>query len=136
MVLKFAGYLMLFVFSLVQIPSCKNQNSIGKQDEVKEIFNRDSKVELLFFYKKEATYEQRKYFDENILMKNTDRGQYMREGVKAVFGIDKDGYIGFGITFLRDATKEQREDIKKILTESPLVYRVFEDVVPNEIKLE
>ena len=124
----------MFSFSLIQIQSCNSQNDAKKQDEVKEIFNIDSKVELLFFYKKESTYEQRKYFDENILMQNSDRGQYMRDGVQAVFGIDRNGYEGFGITFRQDATEEQREDIKKRLKESPIVFRVYENVVPNEIK--
>lgn len=120
----------LFSVALVQVPFCNREKP---QDEVKEIFNVDSKVEVLFFYKKESTYEQRTYFDENILMINSDRGHFMRDGVKAVFGIDKNGYQGSGITFRQNATEEQREDIKKRLEESPIVYKVYENVVPNEI---
>lgn len=119
-------------FTLTQVQSCNKD----KQEEVTEFFNIDSKVELLFFYKKEATYEQRKYFDENILMKPVKGGHWVRDGVQTVFGIDKNGYEGFGITFRPNATKEQREDIKKRLEESPIVYKVFENVVPNEVKLE
>lgn len=133
MTFKLIVILFMLSFSLAQTPSCNNHDDAKKQDEVKEIFNVDSKVELLFFYTKESTYEQRKYFDENILMKNSDRGQYMRAGVKALFGIDKNGYEGFGITFRENATEEQREDIKKRLKESPIVYKIYENVVPNEI---
>ena len=67
-------------------------------------------------------------------MKNSEKGYYPRDGVKAVFGIDKNGYEGFGIAFRPEATKEQREDIKKLLKESPVIYKVYENVVPNEIK--
>lgn len=117
-----------FSFALAQTQSC------SKQGEVKEIFNVESKVELLFFFTKDSSRNDRDYFYENIFMKNSDRGYYPRDGVQAVFGIDRNGYEGFGVKFRPDATKEQRENIKKILTESPVVYKVYENVVPNEIK--
>ena len=116
-------------FALVQSQSC------SKQGEVKEIFNVDSKAELLFFFKKESSKEARNYFYENMLNKPVQSGYLPRDGVQALFGVDRNGYEGFGITFRSDATKEQREDIKKRLGESPIVYKVFENVLPKEVDL-
>jgi hypothetical protein len=128
--------IIIVIFTLTSVFGFQNscKQTAPANDNVQQIFNVDSKVELLFFYKKEATYEQRTYFYENILMRNTDRGSYMRDGVQASFGIDRNGYEGFGITLRPEVTQEQREDIKRHLKESPIVYKVYENVVPNEIK--
>jgi hypothetical protein len=112
--------------------SCNQRNTAN--DKVAQIFNVDSKVELLFFFKKDSSKERQDYFYDNILMKPVQGGHWMRDGVQGAFGIDEHGYKGFGITFCPDATQEQREDIKKRLAESPLVYKVYENVVPSEIK--
>lgn len=108
-------------------------NSEPKQDGVVEFFNINGKNDLLFFYTKDSTYEQRKYFDENILNKNTDRGHYFRDGVQGLFGIDKDGYEGFAIKYKAKATKEQKDEIINILKNSPIVFRVYENVKLDEI---
>ena len=105
----------------------------GKSNESKEIFDIDKKVELLFFYKKDSSEEARRNFYENVLNKPVDGGHWPREGVQALFGIDRSGYEGFGITFRPEATRAQREEIKKILTESPLIYKVYENVLPTAI---
>lgn len=125
---KLIAFVLFFSFAFAQSQSC------DKQGEVKEIFNVDNKVELLFFFTKDSSRKERDYFYENIFMRNSDRGYYPRSGVQAVFGIDRNGYEGFGVKFRPDATEEQRENIKKILTDSPLVFKVYENVVPNEIK--
>ena len=126
-----AVFVLNFVFGL-QSSSCNSRDTSNNQ--AAEIFNINSQVELLFFYKKDISREEKDYFYENIFMKNSERGYYPRDGVKAVFGIDKNGYEGFGIAFRSEAAKEQRESIKKILKDSTVVYKVYENVIPNEIK--
>jgi hypothetical protein len=112
--------------------SCDKRKPANNQ--VREIFNVDSKVELLFLFKKDSSKEEQDYFYENVLMKPVNGGHWVRDGVKAAFGIDKNGYTGFGISFTENATKGQREDIIQRLKESPIVYKVYENVVPNQIK--
>jgi hypothetical protein len=126
--LKIIAAACIFVFAIAQTQSC------SKQGAVEPVFNINSRVELLFFFKKDASRENKDYFYENILMENSTRGYYPRDGVQAVFGIDRNGYEGFGIKFRRDSTEQQRKDVKQRLIESPLVYKVYEDVVPSEIK--
>lgn len=125
-------YKLIVVFfisiSFVQIPSC------NKQEEVKEIFNVNSKVELLFFYTINSSREERDRFYEQILMKPVNGGYWTRDGVQSVFAMDKNSYEGFGITFRQNATHEQREDIKKRIVESSVVYKVYENVTLDEIK--
>jgi hypothetical protein len=112
--------------------SCSQRNAAN--DRVSEIFNVDGKVELLFFYKKDSSMEARDHFYKNVLNKQVEGGHLPRDGVQALFGIDRNGYEGFGITFRPEAAEEQREDIKKRLKESPIIYKVYENVVPNQIK--
>jgi hypothetical protein len=100
---------------------------------VREIFNVDSKVELLFFFRKDSSKAEQDYLYENIVNKQVEGGQFPRDGAQALFGIDRNGYEGFGITFRPEATKEQREDINKRIKESPIIYKIYENVVPNQI---
>jgi hypothetical protein len=116
-------------FILSQTSACYQ-----KQGEINEFFNVSKNVELVFFFKKDSSYEERRYFYENTLMKKTETGYTTRDGVDTVFGIDKNGYKGNGIKFSPTVTKEQTDDIKSRLKESPLIYKIFENVVPNEIK--
>ena len=43
------------------------------------------------------------------------------------------GYEGESINFKPDTTDEQKAFVKKRVVESPLIYKVYENVVPNEI---
>jgi hypothetical protein len=124
---KFSAYICFLSFVFLQTPSC------GKQQNVKEIFNINKKVELIFFFKKDSSRQARDSFYETVLNKPVPGGYWPRDGVQATFGIDQSGYEGFGIIFRPEATHEQREDIKERLTESPIVYKVYENVVPSEI---
>ncbi len=129
--LKFALISILLLSAFVQAQSC------GKQEEVKEIFSVKSKVELLFFFKKDSSIEDRnafnKRFDDKFLLVPTSEGYVPGDTVQAVFGIDKDGYEGFGLKFRPNITKEQKEEVRKYITDSPLIFRIYENVVPNEI---
>ncbi len=119
---------------LAQSQSCQTRETSGQSKEVREIFNLDSKVEMLFFFKKDSSKADRKEFYENVLNQPHPGGGYWpRNGVKATFGIDRNGYEGFGSLFFADASEQNKEDLRRLLSESSLVYRVYENVVPNEI---
>jgi hypothetical protein len=121
--------LLAFAFGLTQ--AC---NRDSHNNDIEEIFNVDSKVELLFFYKKESSQQARKTFFEYVLNRPHPGGGYWpRDGIKATFGIDRNGYEGYGFKFLPDATPEQRQEIKQLLQKSDLVHKVYENVAPNEI---
>ena len=131
MVTKLITKFLLLTFVCGLSLACGRENN---NNDVQTIFTTDSKVELLFFFKKDSSTEARDNFYENILNQPHPRGGYIpREGIQATFGVDRNGYEGFGFKFRNDATSKQRNDIKKLLEDSALVYRVYENVAPNEI---
>ena len=122
------GFIFFFLF---QVSSCKAQDN-----EKVEFFNVNKKTEIVFFYTKESTEEERTYFDENILTKEHPGGGYWtRDGVQTVFSVANAGFEGSGVKFVKGATKEQKTDIKKRLEDSPIIYKVFENVIVSEIVL-
>ena len=123
----------LALISILLTATLAQAQSCGRDQEVKKIFTLDSKVELIFFFRKDIQREERDKFYENALNRPVAGGYWPRDGVKSTFGIDRDGYEGFGITFQEDATKEQKDEIKKLLKESPLIHKVYENVIPNQI---
>jgi len=101
-------------------------------------FGSDKFTSLAVFFKKEATREQIDAFYKDVISVSCpdDSEQALPEGVALRYQIRNGGYEGVGITFAKDATLEQREQLKRAIESSPIVYKVFENVVPNEIKLE
>jgi hypothetical protein len=131
--MKICLILSAFMLSFfLQIPSCNQQvdNPITKLKGPKD------EVELVFFYKKGTSYEEIRFFENNILheARPDGRGNDLQEGVSGEFFVRNSDYEGHAIEFYATATTEQREKLKKAIESSPIVYRVFENVVPNEIK--
>lgn len=60
-------------------------------------------------------------------------GHDLPDGVAVQYLVRNADYEGVGITFSTDATLEQREQLKKAIGSSPIVYKVFENIVPDEI---
>lgn len=96
----------------------------------------EDKNDLVFFYRRDATYEQKELFQNTVIHKldPNGRGYYLHDGVIDLFLVRNSDYEGYAINFSKDATPEQREQLKKAIESSPIVYRVYENVVPNEIK--
>jgi hypothetical protein len=58
----------------------------------------------------------------------------MLDEVTYQFSVVENGYKGMGINFSTEATSELKERLKKSMRESPIVHKVYENVVPSEIK--
>jgi hypothetical protein len=99
-------------------------------------FGPDKFTSLAVFFKKEATREQIETFYKDVISVSRPdlRGQELPEGVALRYQIRNGDYEGVGITFSKDATSEQREQLKRAVESSPIVYKIYENVVPNEIK--
>jgi hypothetical protein len=102
---------------------------------VEKLFDEKTSADLVFFYRKDSTYEQRTYFHENVLNKQLsgNRGYWPRDGVKLTYAVDNKGYEGSAINFESSATPEQRDEVKRVISESPIVLRVYENRVPETI---
>jgi hypothetical protein len=58
-----------------------------------------------------------------------------RPGIRAILRLlPVQDHEGIAVSFFPNATPAQREDIKVRVKSSPLVYKVLEDVVPQDIK--
>jgi hypothetical protein len=122
----------LFLISLcLQLLSCGYPET-----PMEKLGGPNDKVELVFFYKKTASYEEKQFFENNILHENRQdgKGYYSREGVSGEFFVRNSDFEGYAIEFSTKATLQQRQNLKKAIEQSPIVYKVYEDVVPNQIK--
>jgi hypothetical protein len=98
----------------------------------------EDRNDLVFFYKKDTSYEQKELFQNTVIHKPhpEGKGYYLQDGVIDLLSIRNSDFEGYAINFSKDATPEQRERLKKAIESSPIIYKVYENVVPNEIKLE
>ena len=122
------------IFFLILL--CIQSISCGyPETPMRQLRGPNDKVELVFFYKKGTTYEAKRFFEDNIVHKpNLDgKGHALQEGVTGLFSIRNSDFEGFAIEFSPQAS-EERQKLKKAIEQSPIVYKVYEDVVPNQIK--
>jgi hypothetical protein len=91
---------------------------------------------LVFFFKKGTSYEQREAFDKTVLSypHPEGKGYNLQDGIASTLYVLNSGYEGYAIQFSTGATPEQREQLRRNIQESPIVYKVYENVVPSQIK--
>lgn len=95
------------------------------------------KASLVIYFKSGVTNEQVNAFWENVLSTpdSSGKGYYHRKGVGDIGRIAPvQAHEGISMSFLPDATKEEREAVLHDITSSPIVYRVLRDVAPAEVK--
>lgn len=111
------------------------QSCQAQRDDRINVMSPDVRSELVFFFKRETTWKEILEFQQTVIgIPNADGTGYsslpgMMSGVK----IDRDGFEGEAINFQPDATDEEKAFVKKRVSESPLVYKIYENVVPNRI---
>jgi len=120
----------LFTIASAFLTGCRQT----KVEPVKTIFDQSTKADLVFFYTKQSTYDERTQFYENVLNEpQGNRGYWPRPGVRSTWGVDNQGYEGFAINFDETATEAERAAVKQALQGSPVVFCVYENKVPGEI---
>ncbi|MDX6499895.1 MAG: hypothetical protein QOG23_3155 [Blastocatellia bacterium] len=95
------------------------------------------KASLVIYFKLGITDEQIEDFWHRVLSKPDPqgRGYNHRGGVGDISRISSvQGHEGIALTFLSDATNEERETIMRDIKSSPLVYRVLENIAPADVK--
>jgi len=98
----------------------------------------DRESDIVFYFKKNTTNDQVNDFLNNKLSDPDPRpgGHWPKPGVADTFLVRTQDFEGYAITLTADVTDEQRQTILRVLNESPLIYKVFENVTPNEIVLD
>jgi hypothetical protein len=94
---------------------------------------------LVVYFKVGVTDEQVNSFMDNILSepRSDGRGEDFKQGIGEYIGLSPGqahGHQGFAITFYKNTSPEQRSRIIESIKSNPLVYKVFENVAPNDIK--
>ena len=95
----------------------------------------DTKHDLLIFFKRDATHDQIETFESEVLSYLTSDGHWTRPGIKEILRVfPVDGYEAVAVKFFPNATQTERDDVKSRVHASPLVHKVLENVVPQDIK--
>ena len=114
-----------------QVNSCGKRNDNGMID----LKGSGDRNDLVFFYKTDSTYDEKELFEHTILHTRhpSGRGYDLPEGVIDLLSVRRSVYDGFAINFSKRATVDQRERLKTAIKESSLVYKVYTNVVPDQI---
>ena len=97
-------------------------------------FGPDVKSSLVVFYKKGTAYKEIGEFQRTVIgVPDQKGGETSLPGMVSVTLINKGEYRGEAIEFRPDATDEQKAFVKERVRESQIVYKVYENVVPDEI---
>jgi len=121
-----------FIF-ILQI-SCNQRN---KAEDTMIEMSPDVNGNLVVFFKKETTSDEIFEFARTVVgipNPNNNTGHASLPGMMTKVRIIVNGYEGESINFKPNATEEQRAFVKKRVLESPIVYKVYENVVPSKIK--
>lgn len=118
----------ILMFAVGLIPACR-------RTEMKmEPIGPDVKADLVVFLKKETTDDQINTFVQETIGDRADRGYRSLPGMRRTLLVLVDGHKGYAITFFQDATDAQRKYVRSRIDASPLVFKVIENVAPDDIK--
>jgi hypothetical protein len=106
-----------------------------EQDDRTVVMSPDVPAELVYFFKKGTGWKEILEFQRTVIgIPSPDgAGSSSLPGMGTVVKIDVDGFEGEAINFFPAATEDQKTFVKKRVSDSPLVYKVYEDVIPNQI---
>jgi|GEM_PF-852599 len=95
----------------------------------------DVKADLVIFFNLDATHNQIETFWQETLSIKSNKGHMSRPGIREILRLlPVQDHEGIAVGFFPNATPAQREDIKTRVKSSPIVFKVLEDVVPQDIK--
>ena|ERR1043166_4191969 len=96
----------------------------------------NDRASLVAFFKKDTTNDQINDFVNNVIGAPAPNGtgHYILDGIAGTLHVRNGDYEGYAIQFAATATSEQKEEVKRRVRNSPIVARVYEDAVPNEIE--
>lgn len=107
----------------------------AQQDNRKVEMSPDVPAELVFFFKKGTDWKDILEFQKTVIGIPDPHGYGYSSlpGMMTVVKVYVDGFEGEAINFQPSATEEEIAFVKKRVSESPLIYKIYENVIPNEI---
>ena len=111
------------------------QSCQAQQDDRKIDMSPDARAELVLFFKRETDWKEILEFNRTVIGNPAPNGNGFSSlpGMMSVVKIDIDGFEGEAINFQPDASDEEKAFVRKRVLDSPLVYKIYENVVPSEI---
>jgi hypothetical protein len=96
----------------------------------------DVQADMVIYYKADVTEDQINYFLENVIGRPDPRGRGhdFRDGITSSLRVSTEGHVGTAITLSGKLTQAEREEIRKEILSSPIVYKVLENVAPADVK--
>ncbi len=128
----FFNLLIFFIVPCFQLTSCGYPET-----PMAKLKGMNDANDVVFIYKKGITYEQKEDFQNNVIYKSRADGRgrdHAPEVIDVMLGRIMGDYEGGVVNFSESATTEQRETLKRAIKESSIVYKVYENAVPDEIK--
>ena len=80
--------------------------------------------------------EMNRFLGDAITIEDGKGGDRLRPGVAALVKIGVANLDAYEVAFQANSTLQQRNEIKRRASSSPVVYKILENVGPGEIKLE
>jgi len=109
----------------------------NKREEKMEPVGPGVRADFLIYFKTGATDAETNLFYKDVLSRPSPdgRGYSNPPGVKTVLRLSEvQGHEGVAVTFFPAATREQRENLKRSVQSSSLVYKIIENAVPANVK--
>jgi hypothetical protein len=96
----------------------------------------EARADIVYFFKNGVTHDEINEFQRTVMgIPNPNGTGYASlPGIMSEVMFYKAGLRGEALTFKPNVTTEQITFVKDRLKASPLIYRIYEDVVPDEIE--
>ena len=98
----------------------------------------DRQSDIVYYFKKGTTNDQVNYFlDHDLGVPHPNgKGYDFIPGIQGDFRVITQDYEGYALELRHNVTNKERQNILNVIKNSPLIFKVFENVVPNEIILD
>ncbi len=109
----------------------------NKREARMEPIGPSVRADLLIYFKTDATDAETNLFYKDVLSRpSPDRRGYSNPpGVRTILRLSEvQGHEGVAVIFFPAATREQRENLKRSVQSSSLVYEIVENAVPANVK--
>lgn len=112
------------------------QVACGQREDEWEPLFPDGRADLVIIFKEGITPQEIiRFEEEELIVGEFEEGFSHRPGVGVVARKNVNGHAAYVLTLDPSATPEDHEAIREGARSSPYVYRVFENVAPEDINL-
>ena len=124
---------LLFLVMFFSI-ACSAQHPASNDDDIIRM-GPDERADLVLFFKKGTDWKEILEFNRSVIGIPNESGSGFQSlpGMMSAIKIQIYGFEGEAINFKPNATDEEKTFLKKRVEASPLVYKVYENVIPEAI---